>query len=139
MNSHTNKRLRVVIVAALALIGGLHSSCNKYELLDGCTYRNDIGASKPVTLRIGHQKQVAFIADATYYLPEGTKIHFKALHGDTEVRINDMRFTLKHKGDEIWYITRAQQVWDRGHPNDWVDLSKDTKIQDYVTDNKKLD
>lgn len=119
MNIHTSKRLRVVIVAALALIGGLHSSCNKYELLGGCTYRNDIGASKPVTLKIGHQKQVAFIADAIYYLPEGTKIHFKALHGDTEVRINDRRFTLKRKGDEVWYITQNSL--------------------DYVTDNKKLD
>lgn len=139
MNIHISKRLRVVIVAALALIGGLHSSCNKYELLDGCTYRNDIGASKPVTLKIGHQKQVAFIADATYYLPEGTKIHFKALRGDTEVRINDMRFTLKRKGDEVWYITRAQQVWDRGHSNDWIDPNKDIKIHDYVTGNKQLD
>lgn len=133
MNKHISKRIRVVIVAALALIGSLHSSCNKYELLDGCTYRNDIGASKPVTLKIGHQKQVAFIADATYYLPEGTKILFKALHGDTEVRINDRRFTLKRKGDEVWYITRAQQVWDRGHLNDWIDPNKDIKIQDYVT------
>lgn len=115
MNKHISKRLRVVIVAALALL----SSCNKYELLDGCTYRNDIGASKPVTLKIGHQKQVAFIADATYYLPEGTKVHFKALHGDTEVRINGGKFTLKRKGDEVWYITQ--------------------NTLDYVTGNKKLD
>lgn len=139
MNRRTSKRLRVVIVAALALFGSLLSSCNKYELLDGCTYRNDIGASKPVMLKIGRQKQVAFIADATYYLPEGTKIHFKALHGDTEVRINNMWFTLRRKGDEVWHITRAQQVWERVRPNDWVDLSKDIKIQDYVTDNKNLD
>lgn len=135
MNRHISKRLRVVIVAALALAGNLLSSCNKYELLDGCTYRNDIGASKPVMLKIGHQKQVAFIADATYYLPEGTKIHFKALHNDTEVRINNLQFTLKRKGDEVWYTTRAQYVWDKGHPNDWIA----PKIRDHVTGNFTMD
>jgi len=101
-----NNLKRLIIITTFVFTWSLLSSCNKYELLEGCTYRNDIGASKPVELKIGNQKQTVFIADATYYLPEGTKIHFKALHNDTEVRINDRRFTLKRKGDEVWYITK---------------------------------
>src|SRR5690606_14748003 len=112
-----NNLKRLVIITTFVFTWSVLSSCNKYELLEGCTYRVDIGASKPVTLKIGHQKQIAFIANAVYYLPEGTKIHFKALHNDTQVRINDRTFTLRRKGDEVWYITQAQQSIDPNRLN----------------------
>ena len=123
------------LIFLAAVVAVLHSSCGKYELLDGCTYRVDIGASKPVTLKIGHQKQTAFIAEAAYYLPEGTKVHFKALHNDTQVRINGKQFTLKRKGDEVWYITQAQRSIDPSRLNDWIDPNKNLKIENHDTGN----
>ena len=96
---------RTLIILLVAIVA---TSCNKYELLEGCLYQTEIRVSKPVNLTIGHQKQQAFIAEAKYFLPEGAKIHVKSLHNNTMFWVNGVGTKLKHKGDEVWVTTSAE-------------------------------